>query len=278
MGRTPNPDILCNRRIKFGVFLQHAKNLGFDLVATGHYAQLKDTPDGIRLLKPMDTQKDQTYFLACVPGKALMNICFPLGQLTKTQVKNIATKIGLRWVAEQRESMGICFIGPRPLQDFLESYIEKTPGFIETIDGKVIGEHNGLFSYTIGQRIRLPGLQDKPYVIGKDQLRNVVIAGIGSDHQALYSTQFYAKQMNWIAGKRPVSLTEHDTLQCKVRVRHGQALVDCTVQLEGSEDGRVVRVEAWKPIRAITPGQAAVFYSGDECLGGGEITRLISNN
>jgi tRNA-specific 2-thiouridylase len=276
IGRTPNPDILCNRKIKFGVFLEHVKNLGFDLIATGHYAQLKNTRHGTQLLKSLDTQKDQTYFLARVPGKALMNTCFPLGQLTKTQVKNIATKIGLQWVAEQQESMGICFIGPRPLQSFLESYIEKKPGVIETTDRRVIGQHNGLFSYTIGQRIRLPGLQDKFYVISKDQLRNVVIAGIGNDHQALYNTQFDVEHMNWIAGKHPGPLTDHDTLQCKVRVRHGLALVDCTVQLGEPKDGQFIHVKACRPIRAITPGQAAVFYLGDECLGGGEISGLIS--
>lgn len=282
-GLTPNPDILCNSKIKFDVFLQYTRNLGFDLLATGHYARLSETADGMQLLQPIDTWKDQTYFLACVPGKALRNVLFPLGRLTKTMVRNIAVKVGLQWVARQRESMGICFIGPRPLQDFLELYLEKRPGFIEAIDGSVVGEHNGLFYYTIGQRVRLPGLPDRLYVIEKDEQRNTVIVGAGWNHPALYSTQFHTKGgVNWISENPWLQLTEHGALQCKVRVRHGQPLVDCIVQLEGSVDERQgcslpVRVEAWKPVRAVTPGQVAAFYLGEECLGGAEIaSRLIS--
>ena len=219
-----------------------------------------------------------------MPGTALTNVLFPLGRLPKTKVKTIAEKIGLQWVAKQMESMGICFIGRRSINDFLQLYLEKHPGSIETIDGEVVGEHNGLFCYTIGQRVRLPGLQTKLYVAEKDEARNVVVVVPGWDHPVLYTSRFCANKVNWITSKSPWQLAQYGVLHCSVRVRHQQPLVDCTVQIDGSvirdEDcDEAVVVKTGESIRAVTPGQVAAFYLQDECLGGAKITtRLISIN
>ncbi|NNN28341.1 MULTISPECIES: tRNA 2-thiouridine(34) synthase MnmA [Pseudomonas] len=266
-GRTPNPDILCNREIKFKAFLDYAVALGADLIATGHYVRRRDIDGRSELLKGLDPNKDQSYFLHAVGGEQIGKTLFPVGELEKPEVRAIAEKYGLA-TAKKKDSTGICFIGERRFSDFLKQYLPAQPGDIETTDGQVIGKHVGLMYHTIGQRqgLGIGGLKnadDSPwYVLEKDLTRNVLVVGQGNDHPWLFSRALHASHIYWV---NPVDLDQPKTLRAKVRYR--QADQDCV--LERTESG--YRAVFDEPQRAVTPGQSVVFYDGEICLGGGVI-------
>ena len=271
-GRTPNPDVLCNREIKFGVFREHATRLGGELLATGHYARTATFDDEVALLKGRDPGKDQSYFLHAVSDAALAETVFPLGDLMKADVRRIAKDRGLA-VHAKKDSTGICFIGERPFREFLETYLPARPGVIRTADGRQVGEHHGLMFYTLGQRqgLGIGGLRnadDEPwYVVGKDVHDNVLIVDQG-DSPLLLSTGLGASNASWI-GSPPTDL--RDGLRCAAKIRYRQTDQACTVfQREG--DGLEVEFDA--PQRAVAPGQFVVFYAGDRCLGGAVIDTL----
>lgn len=269
-GRTPNPDVLCNREIKFRAFLEHALALGAGAIATGHYARVARAPDGTaRLLRGVDPGKDQSYFLHAVEQAALARTLFPLGTWTKAEVRARARAAGLP-NHDRADSTGICFIGERRLRDFLPAYLAARPGPMETPAGERLGEHRGLMYYTLGQRrgLGLGGGHGDPdrawYVLAKDVARNALVVGQGHDHPWLYADGLRATGMRWIAG-RPPDLP----LACAAQVRYRQHPVPCRVEADG--DG--VRVRLDTPQRAVTPGQSVVFYDGPVCLGGGIIER-----
>jgi tRNA-uridine 2-sulfurtransferase len=266
-GRTPNPDILCNREIKFKAFLEHAKEKQANYIATGHYARITQDQHGYHLRPGHDEHKDQSYFLCMLSQDQLAHSLMPLGTLSKHKVRAIAKDIGLpNW--DRKDSTGICFIGKRPFRRFLNDFVLAQPGPIYTDQGKHIGQHDGLMFYTIGQRkgLNIGGLkhsQDQPwYVISKDIPKNRLIVAQGHDHPALLHQQLSAKQWHWING------TEADLpLTCQARIRHGQALQACTISK--TTDGYHVLFE--QPQRAIAPGQVIAAYQHDQCLGGGVI-------
>jgi tRNA (5-methylaminomethyl-2-thiouridylate)-methyltransferase (EC 2.1.1.61) len=269
-GRTPNPDVICNKEIKFKAFLEHALNLGADFIATGHYARVICTDGEYKLLRGTDRNKDQTYFLNQLSQRQLSKTVFPLGQLTKREVREIARKAGLA-TAEKKDSTGICFIGERNFKQFLSQYLPARPGVIETLDGEKKGTHDGLMYYTIGQRhgLGIGGAGEPWFVIGKDLQRNVLYVAQGYDNEHLYSDSLIATQINWISGEeKPVRF------RCTAKVRYRQPDMDVTVTLLG--DGQV-RADFDRPVRAVTPGQAVVFYDGEECLGGGIIDQVFKN-
>ncbi|MBD9676231.1 tRNA 2-thiouridine(34) synthase MnmA [Pseudomonas sp. PDM18] len=266
-GRTPNPDILCNREIKFKAFLDYAVALGADLIATGHYVRRRDIDRRSELLKGLDPNKDQSYFLHAVGGEQIGKTLFPVGELEKPEVRAIAEKYGLA-TAKKKDSTGICFIGERRFSDFLKQYLPAQPGNIETTDGTIIGKHVGLMYHTIGQRqgLGIGGLKnadDSPwYVLEKDLVRNVLVVGQGNDHPWLFSRALHASHIYWV---NPIDLDQPKPLRAKVRYR--QADQDCV--LERTENG--YRAVFDEPQRAVTPGQSVVFYDGEVCLGGGVI-------
>ncbi|MDT4837479.1 tRNA-specific 2-thiouridylase MnmA [compost metagenome] len=266
-GRTPNPDILCNREIKFKAFLDYALMLGADLIATGHYVRRRDLDGRTELLKGLDPNKDQSYFLHAVGGEQLARTLFPVGELEKPAVRAIAEQYQLA-TAKKKDSTGICFIGERRFSDFLKQYLPAQPGDIETTEGKVIGRHHGLMYHTIGQRqgLGIGGLKEageEPwYVLRKDLARNVLVVGQGNDHPWLFSSALLASDIYWV---NPIELDEPRRLHAKVRYR--QADQACT--LEQTPNG--YRAVFAQPQRAVTPGQSVVFYDGDVCLGGGVI-------
>jgi tRNA-specific 2-thiouridylase len=275
-GRTPNPDILCNREIKFKVFLDYATLLGADKIATGHYCRVRtvfdhDDHGHTQLLKGLDPNKDQSYFLHAVSQAALARTLFPIGELEKPQVRALAEEHGLI-TAKKKDSTGICFIGERRFKDFLERYLPAQPGVMETVDGDVIGQHSGLMYYTIGQRQGLgiggikDGSEDPWYVAAKDLMRNVLIVAQG-DHPALYATALTCSQLHWISGEPPAAGT---ALTCKIRYRQEDQDCELTFPEKMLDDGKA-HVHFAQPQRAITPGQYIVFYQGDICLGGGII-------
>ena len=270
-GRTPNPDILCNREIKFKAFLDYALSLGADLIATGHYARRADRDGQSLLLRGLDSNKDQSYFLHAVGGEQLARTLFPVGELEKPEVRRIAEKYELA-TARKKDSTGICFIGERRFSDFLKRYLPAQPGDIETTEGQVIGRHHGLMYHTIGQRqgLGIGGLQgasDDPwYVLRKDLQRNVLVVGQGNDHPWLFSSALECSNIYWV---NPLSITEPLRLTAKVRYR--QPDQDCV--LEPTADGWLIRFD--QPQRAVTPGQSVVLYQGEVCLGGGVIERAI---
>ncbi|HEY8540654.1 MAG TPA: tRNA 2-thiouridine(34) synthase MnmA, partial [Steroidobacteraceae bacterium] len=273
-GRTPNPDVLCNREIKFGVCFDYARRLGADYVATGHYARVVHEPT-VRLLKGIDEQKDQSYFLHAMPAAALARTLFPIGEMHKSDVRRLARDLALP-VFDKKDSTGICFIGERPFAEFLSRYLPAQPGRIETLDGRTIGEHRGLMYYTLGQRqgLRIGGRRDAAeepwYVAGKDLERNVLLVVQGHDHPALFSDTLQVGQLAWISGTPP------DTeFSCRAKIRYRQPDQDCTVTMRS--DGKTCQVVFERPQRAATPGQYAVFYSGDECLGGGVIEHAMTS-
>jgi tRNA-specific 2-thiouridylase len=279
-GRTPNPDILCNREIKFGVCLDYMQRLGASWIATGHYARLQRTDAGISLLKAADGAKDQSYFLHAVPASAFARTLFPLGELRKPQVRQLAHAAGLP-VFDKPDSTGICFIGERPFQEFLSRYLATAPGPVETPDGRVIGEHRGLALYTLGQRSGLgiggrAGSAAAPwYVADKDAARNALIVVQDQDHPLLLSDAFDVEQMHWLAAREtPARATAAEPLECLVKTRYRQADLHCRAYLAGEGDWRVILQE---PARAVTPGQYAVFYAGARCLGGGVIRRRFNS-
>jgi tRNA-uridine 2-sulfurtransferase len=266
-GRTPNPDVLCNREIKFGVCFDYARRLGADYVATGHYARVTHTPK-VQLLKGVDPQKDQSYFLHAMPGSALAHTLFPIGELHKDEVRRIARDLTLP-VFDKKDSTGICFIGERPFAEFLSRYLPAQPGPIETLDGQVIGHHQGLMYYTLGQRqgLRIGGRSDagdEPwYVARKDLGRNALVVAQGHDHPALFANAMNVTQLTWVSA-RPATAR----FRCRAKVRYRQVDQECTVTIGAGND---CVVEFDQPQRAVTPGQYAVFYADEECLGGGVI-------
>lgn len=266
-GRTPNPDILCNREIKFKAFLHYAKQHGADYIATGHYAR---TQDG-QLFKGLDPQKDQSYFLYALSKEQLAQSLFPVGELHKTRVREIAKKIGLENHAK-KDSTGICFIGERKFKHFLNEYVKATPGPIKTLEGKIIGTHDGLMFYTLGQRqgLKIGGQKNAPeqpwYVIAKQIEDNTLIVAQGENHPALFSKDITATQVHWIAGNPPTL-----PLKACAKVRYRQTDQACVIEQTSATDYQVIFTE---PQRAVTPGQSVVFYSGERCLGGGVITGI----
>ncbi len=263
-GRTPNPDVLCNREIKFKEFLDHAKALGGDRIATGHYAGVDRLDGRYRLLRGRDRSKDQSYFLYALGQRALANSLFPLASLTKSQVRDIARKAGLA-VHDKRDSTGICFIGERRFDEFLRRYIEPHPGEVRDPAGRVVGQHNGLTYYTIGQRhgLGIGGSGEPWYVAAKDPDRNVLYAVQGHEHPALHSEWLIAEHVNWISGQQPAL-----PLRCRAKIRYQQDDQPCVVESVG-EDTLCVRFEQSQ--RAVTPGQAVVLYQDEVCLGGATI-------
>jgi tRNA-specific 2-thiouridylase len=269
-GRTPNPDILCNREIKFKTFLEHATVLGAEFIATGHYVR-SDNRDGIfRLLRGRDPGKDQSYFLYTIGQQQLARTLFPVGELLKPEVRAAAEKAGLP-VHDKKDSTGICFIGERNFKDFLSEYIPPSPGEIRTVDDRVIAEHEGLMYYTLGQRQGLGigglrGFSDDPwYVLHKDQEHNILYAGQGHDHPWLFSRTLHADQLSWVSGSPPAAGSK---LTAKIRYR--QADQPCTV-CEIARGGLVLEFDQEQ--RAATAGQSVVLYDGENCLGGGVISR-----
>jgi tRNA-specific 2-thiouridylase len=271
-GRTPNPDVLCNREIKFGVCYDYARRLGAEWVATGHYARVEHDPSQSRakLLRGLDPNKDQSYFLHAMPGDALAHTLFPIGDLQKSEVRRLAREQTLP-VFDKKDSTGICFIGERPFAQFLETYLPAQPGHIETPEGRRVGQHRGLMYYTLGQRqgLGIGGRNDAGeapwYVADKDLARNVLIVVQGHDHAAMQRSEAWASQLAWVASEPPAPRFE-----CTAKVRYRQADQACSV--EALADGGV-HVRFHQPQRAVTPGQYVVFYVGDVCLGGGVVDR-----
>ena len=266
-GRTPNPDILCNREIKFRAFLDYATQLGADLIATGHYVQTDVSGDTTQLRKGVDGNKDQSYFLHQVDHQALGRSLFPVGNVDKTLVREKAASAGFV-TARKKDSTGICFIGERRFRDFLKQYLPAQPGPIVSIDGDELGEHEGLMYHTIGQRqgLRIGGLANRPeapwYVVDKQVADNVLVVAQGNEHPALFKTQLTATDVIWISGEPPKF-----PLTCHAKIRYRQADQPCEVSVSGTK----VQVSFTTPQRAVTPGQSVVFYEGDICLGGGVI-------
>ncbi len=266
-GRTPNPDILCNREIKFKAFLEYAVMLGADYIATGHYTRRGEDGTRSTLLKGLDGNKDQSYFLHAVGHGELAQTLFPVGELDKPEVRRLAESEGFA-TAKKKDSTGICFIGERRFSDFLKQYLPAQPGEIHSLEGEVLGRHQGLMYHTIGQRqgLGIGGLADRPdapwYVVDKDLDRNVLLVAQGNDHPALFKGSLTVGHVYWVAGEAPAL-----PLRCTAKVRYRQADQDCTLAAAG--DG--YRVDFVQPQRAVTPGQSVVFYCGERCLGGGVI-------
>lgn len=263
-GFTPNPDILCNKEIKFKVFFNKAMSLGADYLATGHYCQISEDSDASQLLKGLDPNKDQSYFLYTIQSQTLKKVLFPIGGMHKSEVRKIA-KDHLLATSEKKDSTGICFIGKRDFKEFLGQYIAYQKGSFETLDGKVVGEHDGFAYYTIGQRkgLCIGGPGDAWFVVGKNPARNVVIVEQGTDHPALYTSTLTAMDPSWVSGSAP-SLP----FSCTAKVRYRQPDQPCVI--EKIEDGQVF-VRFLEPQRAVTSRQAIVFYDGAICLGGATI-------
>lgn len=269
-GRTPNPDVVCNKEIKFKAFLDHALSLGADYVATGHYARVREQDGKIELLRGVDDNKDQTYFLNQLTADVLQKVLFPLGHLPKSDVREIAKEHELA-TATKKDSTGICFIGERDFKEFISEYLPAQPGKMMTLKGNEIGSHDGLMYYTIGQRqgLGIGGPGDPWFVVGKNVKDNILYVEQGFDHEALYSDALIATDVNWI---QPVDPTA--TFTCTAKFRYRQK--DSKVHVTPLENGHVeVRFDV--PERAITPGQAVVFYNGDVCLGGGTIDDIIKD-
>ncbi len=263
-GRTPNPDILCNSLIKYGAWLEAAKNRGFDILATGHYAQVEKKSKTYHLLESVDMEKDQTYFLHQLNQEQLSHAMFPIGKHTKSEVRKLAEKFELP-TAQKEESMGICFIGEVPIKEFLEKRIKGKKGKVRKSEGEIIGEHEGLSFYTIGQRhgfVQAGG--ERPlYVVGKNIEKNELIVG-HEDDPRLFTREIKVENMHWISG-RPL----HSSFDCLARFRHRQKLEKCTVHVSNPQN---ITIICDSPQRAISPGQFAVLYKKGECLGGGVIS------
>lgn len=268
-GRTPNPDILCNKEIKFHAFLDYAKQLGANKIATGHYAQCQYQAGYYQLHKGMDENKDQSYFLYALNQHQLSHSLFPIGRLEKPAVRDIARKLGLHNHAK-KDSTGICFIGERNFTEFLSTYLPAQPGPIQTLEGQTIGQHNGLMFYTVGQRKGLcigghtTGNDAPWYVVDKQVPDNTLVVAQGQDHPALFKTTLLARQLHWISGNAPAPLP----LSCQAKIRYRQQAVPCTLSCLNETD---YHVQFESPQRAITPGQSIVFYTHTQCLGGGII-------
>ena len=267
-GRTPNPDVLCNREIKFKTFLDEARRLGAERIATGHYARIDRAGGRWRLLRGADPDKDQSYFLHQLGQDALSATLFPIGHLPKPEVRRIAQDAGLP-TARKKDSTGICFIGERDFRQFLSRWLPAKPGEIRSVDGAVVGRHEGVFYYTLGQRegLQVGGVRGRPsapwFVVGKDVAGNVLVVDQGIDSPWLMSGWLASEAAHWVAGSPPAG-----RFRCSARTRYRQQDQACEVQV--GDDGRLqVRFDA--PQRAVTPGQSLVLYDGAECLGGAVI-------
>jgi tRNA-specific 2-thiouridylase len=273
-GRTPNPDILCNREIKFKAFLDYALTLGAEYIATGHYTRKIGEGASTQLVKGLDQNKDQSYFLHAVGSEQISRSLFPIGNMEKPHVRKLAEEHGLV-THNKKDSTGICFIGERRFKDFLEQYLPAKPGSIEDVDGNHMGQHTGLMYHTIGQRQGLgiggiKGASEEPwYVVDKDIAGNVLTIAQGSNHSRLFHTGLTASDIHWIAGIEPDM-----PYSCKAKTRYRQADQSCSIEKD-SEGYRVIFDE---PQRAITPGQSVVFYREDVCLGGGVIESAFNIN
>ncbi|VAW45524.1 tRNA-specific 2-thiouridylase MnmA [hydrothermal vent metagenome] len=269
-GRTPNPDILCNREIKFKTFLDHADDLGAQMMATGHYVRKGEINGEFQLLKGLDQNKDQSYFLYAINQYQLSRTLFPVGEIEKPEVRQIAESLGLN-VFDKKDSTGICFIGEKRFQDFLSTYLKPNPGEIVTPEDQVVGKHNGLMYYTIGQRQGLGiggiknGLAEPWFVIAKAHSNNQLIVGQSNHQDLMLDDTLLAKQSTWISGQAPPYPTHSQSLACQAKIRYRQADQDCEVTFIEND---VIEVKFKQRQKAITPGQSVVFYQGDVCLGG----------
>ncbi len=275
-GRTPNPDIMCNKEIKFKAFLEFAcEDLGADYIATGHYVQREFRDSSWKMIRGLDNNKDQSYFLYTLNEAQLAQTLFPVGHIEKPAVRAIAEKAGLI-THNKKDSTGICFIGERKFKDFLAQYLPAKPGIIESAEGIEVGQHDGLMYHTLGQRkgLRIGGLanagEEPWYVVEKDLLRNVLIVGQGHNHPRLFSKGLIANQLHWV-DRHDLA----DSIKCTVKTRYRQEDVACTVTpIENSETGEY-QIDFDEQQSSVTPGQSVVFYQGDVCLGGGIIDNLI---
>ncbi len=264
-GRTPNPDLMCNKFIKFDLFIKEARKLGADYIATGHYAKI----EGNKLCRAKDLNKDQTYFLAQVPNNQFKDVLFPLGDITKEEVREIAKKLDLA-TAEKRDSTGICFIGERNYQKFISNYLKPNPGKIIDIEtNKEVGTHTGLMNYTIGQRrnVGISGHKDKHYVVGKNIKENILYIAFKENNKYLYSDACLIDNINFISDTHPAFCT------AKFRYRGP----DIDVILEYLDNNKIL-VKYPSKAKAVTPGQACVLYLGSECLGSGIIDKIYNND
>ncbi|QTU83483.1 tRNA 2-thiouridine(34) synthase MnmA [Carnobacteriaceae bacterium zg-C25] len=269
--RTPNPDVMCNKEIKFKAFLEYANDLGADYIAMGHYAQLVEDEFGQkRLLRGADDNKDQTYFLSQLTQEQLQKAMFPLGHLNKKDVRKIAQEANLA-TATKKDSTGVCFIGERNFKEFLSNYLPAQPGEMKTLAGDVIGKHDGLMYYTIGQRqglgiggVKGYSVHEPWFVVGKDMKTNTLYVGQGYHHEHLYSDYLLASDIQFNTND-----TKSSEFKCTAKFRYRQEDIGVTVQLDETQTKAKVIFD--KSVRAITPGQAVVFYDGDVCLGGGII-------
>ncbi|MCI6508498.1 MAG: tRNA 2-thiouridine(34) synthase MnmA [Bacilli bacterium] len=268
--RTPNPDILCNKEIKFKAFLKKAEEMGADYIAMGHYARVIHDGDKHYLLRGVDSNKDQTYFLSQLTSAQLSKALFPVGELTKPEVRKIATEHNLV-VATKKDSTGICFIGERNFKEFLKNYLPAQPGNMVTSDGTVVGTHEGIMYYTIGQRhgLGIGGPGEAWFVIGKNPQKNELIVGQGDEQELLFANRAIIKDINIINGP----LVNTDTLSAKFRYR----APDVKVKIKYLDDN-TIEVITSEPVKAITPGQACVFYDGEYCLGGGTIDEVYMDD
>ena len=274
-GRTPNPDILCNKDIKFKAFLEYAaEDLGADYIATGHYVRRTalDYAGKVQLLRGLDANKDQSYFLYTLSHEQVAQSLFPVGELEKPIVRQIAEELDLI-TAKKKDSTGICFIGERKFKDFLARYLPAQPGDIRTVGGEVIGRHDGLMYHTLGQRkgLRIGGLKNASdeawYVVEKDLANNELIVAQGHDHPRLFANGLIAQQLYWV-NRQPI----HEALRCTVKTRYRQQDIACEI-IPLSDETIEVRFD--EPQAAVTPGQSAVFYLGEVCLGGGIIEKQL---
>lgn len=268
-GRTPNPDILCNKHVKFKAFLNYAiEDLGAEYIATGHYARVSERNGEYFLLKGLDPSKEQSYFLYTLGQKQLARTLFPIGHLHKTEIRALAKKAGFA-NHKKKDSTGICFIGERKFKEFLQRYLPTQPGEMRTQEGQYIGPHQGLMYYTLGQRqgLGIGGVKDAPdepwYVLEKDLENNILIVGQGHDHPLMLHNALEASQLDW-CGNRPLT----KPLRCSAKTRYRQADQPCRLEPIGNDRCKAVFDQ---PQRAITPGQSVVFYDGEICLGGGII-------
>ncbi|MBP2170994.1 tRNA-specific 2-thiouridylase [Erwinia toletana] len=272
-GRTPNPDILCNKEIKFKAFLEFAaEDLGADFIATGHYVRRQDVDGKSRLLRGFDDNKDQSYFLYTLSHQQIAQSLFPVGELAKPEVRRIAEELDLI-TAKKKDSTGICFIGERKFRDFLGRYLPAQPGAIVTVDGQTVGEHQGLMYHTLGQRkgLGIGGMKesnDDPwYVVDKDVASNLLVVAQGGEHPRLMSVGLIARQLDWVDRENL-----REPLRCVVKTRYRQADIPCVIT---PLDDDTIEVRFDQPVAAVTPGQSAVFYLDDVCLGGGIIEQRL---
>ncbi len=272
-GRTPNPDVMCNKEIKFKAFLEHALKLGADYLATGHYAQVDFNDGEYRLLRGADSNKDQTYFLNQLNQYQLSKAMFPIGHLQKKDLRQIAKDRGLA-TATKKDSTGICFIGERNFKEFLSNYLPAQPGEIRSLEGEIKGKHDGLMYYTLGQRKGLgiggAGTGEPWFVVSKDLDKNILYVTQGENHPSLYSSGLIATDIQWVSEKQKPS-----AFKCTAKFRYRQADQGVTVHIEKDNTCKVIFDE---PQKAITPGQAVVFYDGAVCLGGATIDKILKED